>query len=148
MHTKHVIEHEVTQKVVGFYQDFSMASLASLPAIYAAEVEFVDPVHVTHGLDNLHSYFANTMQNVTHCTFTFSQITESDDGAFLVWEMVFKHPKMKGGKAISVPGVSQLKYQDGKVSWQRDYYDMGAMIYENIPVIGKVVKSIKQRLIP
>ena len=38
------------------------------------------------------------------------------------------------------------KYYLDKVYYQQDQYDLGAMIYEHIPVIGPVVRFLKRRL--
>jgi len=32
------------------------------------------------------------------------------------------------------------------VIYHRDYFDMGAFVYENIPVLGSVVRYTKKRL--
>ena len=47
---------------------------------------------------------------------------------------------------IILPGVSYLTFEDGKIREQRDYYDLGAMLYEHVPLVGYVIDKIKQRL--
>ena len=34
----------------------------------------------------------------------------------------------------------------GKVCQHRDYFDLGAMLYEQLPLLGPVVRTIKMRL--
>ena len=36
--------------------------------------------------------------------------------------------------------------QDGKVFQHHDYFDMGEFIYERVPVLGGVIRAIKNRL--
>jgi len=38
--------------------------------------------------------------------------------------------------------MSHLKFADGKVISHRDYFDLGEMLYEHIPLLGGVIKSI------
>ena len=58
--------------------------------------------------------------------------------------MHFRHPKL-GSKLIDVRGVSHLKWTD-KIDFHEDFYDMGAMLYEQVPLIGSVTQWLKQRL--
>ena len=69
-----------------------------------------------------------------------------NDNGFLTWTMTLEHPKLQKGKTICVNGVSHLKFRDGQVIYHRDYFDLGEMLYENLPLLGSVIKAIKQRL--
>ena len=48
--------------------------------------------------------------------------------------------------SISVNGVSLLTLKDDRVVYHRDYYDMGEMVYEHVPVLKRVIYYIKKRL--
>ncbi|HGP4674712.1 TPA: nuclear transport factor 2 family protein, partial [Vibrio cholerae O1] len=39
-----------------------------------------------------------------------------------------------------------LHFAEGKVTYHRDYFDMGEMLYEQLPVLGQVIRAIKRRL--
>jgi hypothetical protein len=58
--------------------------------------------------------------------------------------MHFKHPKL-GNRLISVRGVSHLQISD-KIDFHEDFYDMGAMLYEQLPLLGNVTRWLKLRL--
>lgn len=53
-------------------------------------------------------------------------------------------PKAREG-LISVRGVSHLQIAN-KVTFHEDFYDMGAMIYEQLPVIGGLTRWLRNRL--
>ena len=59
--------------------------------------------------------------------------------------MHFQHGKLKNGQPILVEGHSRLKFVDNKVICHRDYFDVGSMLYENVPVVGDLVRLIKNR---
>ena len=73
---------------------------------------------------------------------TQNEIIKNDETVF-VWEMHVKHKKIKGGENIVVEGVSIVKYQGDKVIYHRDYFDIGEMVYENIPILGSMIRWIK-----
>lgn len=45
-------------------------------------------------------------------------------------------------RPIVVVGCSHLRFHS-LVAHQRDYFDAGALIYENIPLLGAIVRRIK-----
>lgn len=137
---------ELAQQLTQFYTEITMDSVEQLGFIYDPKVEFVDPVRSHHGLPALQRYFANLLGNVTHCRFDISSIDAINNRLFIVWKMHYGHPQVAGGKPLTLQGTSVLKTEANKVVFQQDYYDMGAMLYEHIPVLGFVVKKLKNRL--
>ncbi len=59
--------------------------------------------------------------------------------------MLLKHPRLNGGALVTVPGSTHLRFRD-KVVYHRDYFDAGAMLYEQLPLIGMVIRIIKGRI--
>jgi len=51
------------------------------------------------------------------------------------------------GETIRIEGASYLKTRNGKIYYHRDYFDMGAMLYEHLPVMGRVIHHLKERLV-
>ena len=67
--------------------------------------------------------------------------------AYVQWRMVMRHPRLRKGSPVTVEGLSRLEFDaEEKVKLHRDYFDLGEMLYENLPLIGMVVTSIKKRL--
>ena len=135
------------EKFIETYKKLNANNLHLLSDIYAENIVFIDPAHKIEGLNNLNQYFASMYKNLRSASFTFHETTRSDNHAYIQWTMDFSHPKLAGGRMISLPGISMLKFNgEGKVNLHHDFFDMGAMLYEHIPLLGRVVKSIKNRL--
>ena len=64
----------------------------------------------------------------------------------MAWTMFLRHPKLRSGETIRVEGASYLKTRNGRIYYHRDYFDMGAMLYEHLPLLGRVVNTIKHKL--
>ena len=129
------------------YQSLSGENLHLLEEIYTEDVHFVDPAHEIKGLDNLRNYFAKLYANTTRVEFDFHEQIRNEQVGYLQWVMRFSHPRLKGGRLIEVPGSSFLRFGDtDKVFHHRDYFDLGSMLYQHLPVLGGIVKSINRRL--
>ncbi|KGJ91485.1 nuclear transport factor 2 family protein [Colwellia psychrerythraea] len=125
------------------YQKLSKDNLKLLDTIYHENVTFTDPLHMIEGYDNLYHYFQNLYQNLSACDFVIEEIIWQDSQASLCWTMSYQHPKLNKGNMVSVSGSSQIKGQGDKVIYHRDFLDLGAMLYEQLPILGKFIKWIK-----
>lgn len=132
------------EQFVDTYQQLNKQNLDSLREVYHPDVVFIDNLHHLEGVDQLIHYFEGQYSNLNSCTFEILQAHQRDEDAWLIWDMRFAHTKLRRGKEITVNGASHLKLND-KVSYHRDYFDMGATLYEHLPIIGSVISWIKQR---
>jgi len=115
-------------------------------AIYADEVVFEDPFGRVEGREALRAHFAKLDANLRGCRFEHGPAVVGDGEAMLGWTM---HLDLKRGprRTIVVPGVSHVAFEE-RVTYQRDYFDAGAMVYEHVPLFGWIVRWIKRLLAP
>ncbi|MGM0905538.1 MAG: nuclear transport factor 2 family protein [Pseudomonadota bacterium] len=137
---------ELVEKLKDFYDELKTENLDDLDDLYHEEISFTDPIQHVVGLEDFRKYLNHTMENVEYCHFAFDDECVGEGQAFLAWQMRYAHPKLANGMEIILPGVSYLTFEDGKIREQRDYYDLGAMLYEHVPLVGYVIDKIKQRL--
>ena len=130
---------------VRVYQVLSIDNLELLSEIYHENVIFIDPIHQVKGYENLYDYFESSYQNLTSCKFVIEQVIQQDSQAAIYWKMIFHHRKLNKGKQITVSGSSRIQGEDDKVIYHRDYLDIGEMLYENLPVLGKFICWIKSQ---
>jgi len=133
-------------QLIDFYQHLDDSKLANLGDIYHEDVLFQDPAQRIDGLPALKAYFSGLMQNVKDCRFVILRSEVTVTSAVIEWKMHFSHPHLNGGNMIMVEGVSLLS-GDSKIRQHRDYFDLGAMLYEHVPVIGGVIRHLKRRLL-
>jgi limonene-1,2-epoxide hydrolase len=128
------------------YQKLNKNNLHLLEQIYHKDVVFEDSAHRLEGWEQLSAYFDSLYTNVIKCDFDIRHHQQVEDSGFLTWTMQLQHPKLNGGEAVEVNGVSHIRFSGDRVIFHRDYFDLGEMLYENIPLLGFVIKNIKQRL--
>ena len=126
------------------YPKLNKNNLALLKEIYSDNVVFTDPMHEVQGIDALSAYFEHLYQNMDHCHFHILQVIAQEGQACIVWRMEYAHQKIKKGQTIVVDGTSHLQFSE-KIDSHRDYLDLGQMLYEHLPLIGAVIKTIKKR---
>jgi hypothetical protein len=127
------------------YRELDKTRLDLLPDIYSADVVFVDPAHRIDGLPALTHYFRRIYEGVAEIEFEFEDVMADNAQAFLSWTMRLRHAKFRPDEILTLPGASLIRF-DRRIHFHRDYFDLGAMIYERIPLLGGAVRAIKNRL--
>ena len=127
------------------YRNFNQDQVALIDDVYDKEIRFSDPVHEVSGLEAMKSYFNNIASNLNYCRFEYLDEVHNGNSSYIKWLMIFSHPHLKNGEEIRLKGVSHIQYEN-KIYLHEDFYDMGAMIYEHLPLLSHIVKNIKYKL--
>ena len=134
-------------RFIALYQHLDKQQLHRLPEVYAEQVIFIDPAHRIDGLAALTDYFAAMYQRLAYCRFEITSQQQPGREAWISWVMTFSHPRLASGQPVRVEGATRLEFDDAdKVCLHRDYFDLGAMLYEQLPLLGALVRTIKGRL--
>ncbi|WP_240612729.1 nuclear transport factor 2 family protein [Alteromonas flava] len=137
---------EAIDKFCNFYQQLNSRDISGLADVYADNIEFIDPIATHNGISAVQNYFAKLLSGTRSCDFSILSVDRVDQNHYFVtWVMQFESIKLSG-KVIRVEGLSQLKTDETHVIYHRDYYDMGELVYEHIPIIGYWIKKIKRQL--
>lgn len=138
---------KLIERFEAFYRDVSVNSLQQLSEIYSVDAVLADPLSKHEGLDAIKAYFESLLKNTQACECNIEHISEQGEHFFVTWKMTVVHPQLNSGRKFVVNGVSHLKSKADKMVFHQDYYDLGEMIYEQIPVLKHVIKSIKRRAV-
>lgn len=135
------------QKVEFFYKNSSKEDMSLVTEFYDPNAEFTDPVGSIKGSENLKKYYSELYKNLKEINFDFPQIYQDKDTVIAIWVMTIKTDSLKGGEPVVVHGNSVITFnQNGQAIHHRDYFDLGEMVYEHIPVVGFFVRKIKAKL--
>lgn len=135
------------EKIIYFFENLSQEKMNLVDDFYHPQVNFIDPVGTIEGAEKIKSYYANMYKNVKSIKFDFSEFQESGKNVVAIWKMTLVTEKLNSGDPIVVDGVSVIKFDENAMAiYHRDYFDMGAFIYENIPVVGYVIRKIKTNM--
>ncbi len=128
-----------------FYQNSAELHLEQIDALYTQDIEFRDPLHTILGILALKSYMKNLYATSRDIRFEYTDELYGENWATISWLMHFRHPSLAGGKLISVRGITQIRFTD-RIFYHEDFYDLGAMIYQHVPILGRIIRFINQRI--
>jgi limonene-1,2-epoxide hydrolase len=138
---------EAKTQIEKFYNELNFNNLDTLESLYDDSIIFQDPMCTIHGIRDLKKYFGKMYKSVKSISFEFHDFIIQDEKIVAFWTMTYSAQGLNWGKEIRVDGNSLLKFSNAnKLVYHRDYFDVGAMLYEHLPAVGFVVKKIKNYL--
>jgi len=129
-----------------FFKQLNKDTMNLVEEFYAPRAHFQDPVVNVEGADKIRAHYAHQYEGLDSIKWDFGPETISGERHVLPWTMTVKHPSLNGGDEYSVEGISVMDIRDGKAIYHRDYFDMGAFVYERVPVMRSIVKMMKGRM--
>ena len=129
-----------------FFQRLNKDTMSIVEDFYAPDAVLVDPVGEVHGAKNIRAYYAHQYAALNSIECKMEPEIRDGDQTILQWTMIISHPRIDGGKTISVKGMSKLVLKEGKAVFHQDFFDLGAMVYEHIPVVGSLIGFIKKQM--
>lgn len=135
------------EKFRNFYQGLSKKDISGLSDVYSHNIEFIDPIATHHGIETVTQYFGRLLKGTSSCDFTIHSIKSLSDDEFVAeWQMRFVSSSLKTDNPIVVDGITVAKTEGDYVTYHRDYYDMGQLAYEHVPLLGYFVRKVKGKL--
>lgn len=131
-----------------FLADLSSANVAKkAEQSYNTAATYEDPFGRWEGRDALVAHLNELLGRMQTIGLDVTSEFISGDETVALWTMTFSHSSLHSGEPLEIHGVSHVKMLDGKIIAQRDYYDLG-VVYENLPIIGRIVRWVKGRIVP
>ena len=137
-----------SQRIENIFKNLRADTMHLLDSFYAQDVVFEDPLGSLNGLEDLRAYYMHLYSGATTVDFDFSDEICVENKHVVFWTMSFQSKRLNAGRTISVIGNSKIVFDDESnlVMYHRDFFDMGAMIYEHLPLIGWLNRKVKQKL--
>jgi ketosteroid isomerase-like protein len=132
---------DAVDRLVAFFSDYDPSAPPRLDGLYAEAIEFRDPLHAIDGREALAAYFARLNRGASAVRFDFHQVLRDGDTAALFWTMTVV---LKTRRSLQVEGASRIAVRDDRVVRHTDFFDAGALVYEQVPGLSLVIKGIKR----
>lgn len=129
----------------GFFSEVTPGSLDQLDQLYHADARFIDPAHELQGIQEIRAFWEGLLATVISCETQILHGVQQGERCYSRWDLRLRHPRLRRGAPIQVAGMSELRVEGDKVSYHRDFFDMGEILYEHLPGLGALVRLAKRR---
>jgi hypothetical protein len=135
-------------RYVRFYETLTPESLKDIANYFTPEARFRDPFNDVRGIEKIRLVFEDMFKTIGQPDFQVTDSAwsaETEGHAYMRW--TFKYKVRGKGLPLSVDGVSYVVFDiDGRVVSHVDYWDAAQGLYEHLPVIGWILRSIRKRV--
>jgi steroid delta-isomerase len=116
---------------------------------YAPDAHFRDPFNDVRGVERIARIYAHMFEQVSEPRFAvierYLKENSGGDSALLLWEFSFR--SRPGAAVTIVRGTTHLRFDaQGRVSTHQDYWDPAGQLYENVPLLGTLLRWVRGRL--
>lgn len=131
------------QAHLDWFAALSPASLAHIDEVYAADARFSDPFQQLQGRAAIGALYGRMFERLQAPRFEIVEVIAEDSRAFVCWDFHYGWR----GRPRRLHGGSLLRLgADGLIVEHADYWDAASGIYEQIPLLGAVLRGLRRRM--
>jgi len=133
------------ERIVAAFEALSPDDLPRLEALYTPDARFKDPFNEVRGVPAIRGVFEHMYRSLDEPRFVIHEHVVDGDRCFLTWDFLFR---LKGRPAtLTVRGATHLHLAaDGRITMHRDYWDAAEELYEQLPLLGALMRWLKRRV--
>lgn len=137
------------ERVVRFFESISRQTVREqLDTVYAPGATFKDPFNEVEGLAAIGAVFGHMFEQVDEPQFVVTTRMMQDAQAFLTWDFRFRMKRFSREQKC-IRGATHIHFDAaGRVSKHRDYWDAAEELYEKLPLLGALMRSLKRAAQP
>lgn len=134
------------ERIVRFFETLKPQRVAQFDAIYTADATFKDPFNEVRGIAAIQRVFAHMYVALDEPHFVITARVVQGAQCFLIWEFRFRFRRFDTHTLQTVRGASHLVLDaEGRIRLHRDYWDAAEELYEKLPVLGGLMRWVKER---
>lgn len=134
---------EPTRRLVDWFESLQPGTLDTIDLIYASDASFRDPFNDVCDVATIRAVYAHMFEALEHPRFEVIEIVEQERKVCLVWLFRFGWRQ----KSFEIEGSTIFDLNaDGLIARHRDYWDVAQGIYEHLPLLGSVLRTLRKRM--
>ncbi len=139
------------EAILQLFETLTPAHLEQLDHWYVTDARFKDPFKQVQGVDQIHEIFQHMFEVLEHPRFVITNRIVQDNQCFVVWDFLFRYKTMQRGVDQRIHGGSHLVFKQGddgvwRIDTHRDYWDAAEEMYEKFPLVGSLMRWLKNRV--
>ena len=138
---------DALNKFVHYWQTLTPETVASIASVYAEDAYFRDPFNEVTGIAPIRHIFTDMFVRLAEPRFTIVETIEQEHSVMLIWDFDFRIKTLKPELKRRIHGTSHVRFAvDGRVHYHRDYWDAAGELYEQLPLVGGLMRFLKKRM--
>jgi ketosteroid isomerase-like protein len=137
------------QAVVHFFEHLTPADVSRIAGLYTSDAQFKDPFNEVQGIPAIERIFAHMFAALETPRFVITQQVVQGTQAFVTWDFLFAMPRINKGATQTIRGATHFVLREESGVWRvavhRDYWDAAEELYEKLPVVGGLMRWLKNR---
>lgn len=134
-------------RYAGFFAAMRQADVDQMDTVMTPGVHFRDPFNDLYDLQATQTVFRHMFEACREARFTILDQAAAGETGFLLWRLDFRLKRWQPDRAREILGTSHIRLApDGRASEHCDYWDAGQQVYEQIPVLGTLLRQVRKRL--
>lgn len=138
-------------EILQWFEHLAPADVTQLNQWYTPEVRFKDPFKQVQGVPQVQAIFQHMFEALENPRFVITNRIVQGDQCFVVWDFLFRYKTMQRGVDQHIHGGSHLVFKAGedgvwRIDLHRDYWDAAEEMYEKFPVIGSLMRWLKNKV--
>ena len=135
------------QRLVSYFENLSPQSVAQVASVYAPDARFKDPFNDVTGVPAIQDIFAHMFVALTNPRFVITKQVLQGDDCFLTWEFRFAFKSHQPDTEQVILGATHVVFSSaGLVYLHCDYWDAAQELYEKLPLVGALMRWLKNRV--
>ena len=132
------------QQLIRFFEQIDPSNVGQLGQIYTPDAFFKDPFNEVQGIAAITQIFRHMFDQVDSPRFVVTNSVLQGDQAFLTWDFLFRMKRFSADEQC-IRGATHVRFAaDGRVSFHRDYWDAAEELYEKLPLLGGLMRTLRR----
>jgi len=145
------IPAERVEEILQLFETLTPAHLGQLNQWYTPDARFKDPFKQVQGVGQIQAIFQHMFVALDNPRFVITNRIVQGDQCFVVWDFLFRYKTMQRGVDQTIHGGSHLVFKPGddgvwRIDLHRDYWDAAEEMYEKFPVVGSLMRWLKNKV--
>ena len=134
-------QHALNSYII-FFEQMKREDLVRLPEFFADQARFKDPFNDVTGIEQINKVFHHMFEVLDTPKFIIYEAVLESDVAYIKWNFT----GVSNAKQLKLVGLSRVVFNDrGLVSEHVDYWDASEQFYMKLPVIGSILRFIRNK---
>ena len=130
-----------------YFDELSAESKSELRRLAHPDIHFVDPFNDVRGIDKVCAVFDHMFETSEAPRFVTEPPLIAGEIAFIKWRFTCRIKNRFMTKPLTIDGITEVHFDElGRITAHLDYWDAARQLYEELPLLGSLLRIVRRRL--